>query len=348
MRTEEEEYEFIWTNHHIIMDGWCMGIIVNEFKEIYVRKLANKSITLPSVSPYSNYIKWLQRRNKGADVDYWSNYLASYEGLATFSGKSRAEGVTYDLRTSHMTIGENDTKQLKNLSVQYGVTQNTIIHCAWGILLAKFNNTNDVVFGSVVSGRPAEIDGIESMIGLFINTVPVRIQYDDTHSVADLLKTAQQQALDSQPHHYYPLFEIQAISELRQNLLDHILVFENFPIAKQLVDDDSKKETKGLFEITDSDYRVQTNYDLSVKIYLLDQLEIQFDYNSLKYEKEDIDAIISCFRNIVRFMAQNPNSAIKELSLLDTHQKSQDQQRIFSRPVFDTRYNHTRSVDKKF
>src|SRR5687767_1991200 len=159
LQTGEEEFEFIWNHHHVLMDGWCMGIVVNEFTEIYSKLIKGQQIALPLPSPYSRYITWLEDREKEASVAYWRNYLTGYHSLATLPQKEKSPSgtVPYAQRVWEFKITEEQVKLLDKICKKYGVTLNTIFQCAWGLLLAKYNNVNDVVFGSVVSGRPAEI-----------------------------------------------------------------------------------------------------------------------------------------------------------------------------------------------
>ncbi|GAB5525199.1 MAG: hypothetical protein Roseis2KO_30710 [Roseivirga sp.] len=321
LRTGEAAYAFIWSHHHILMDGWCMGIIVNEFQAIYTHLINGKSVSLPPVVPYANYIQWLEAREKESSVRYWREYLASYDSLTTLPHKADfTEGVLpYQLNSRHLKLGEEQTKRLQEVSAGLGVTANTFFQCAWGILLARYNNTDDVLFGSVVSGRPTEIDGIESMVGLFINTIPVRVQADGESTVSELLRVVQQQALSNENHHYHPLSEIQSLSSLGQELLDHILVFENFPVARQIEGADTPEQP---FEITNGAYTVQTNYDLSVKVYLLEALEVQLDYNTNKFDPAQMERLASQLENIIVAMVSQPEALVKDISLFSEQEQA--------------------------
>src|SRR5690606_34034107 len=154
--------------------------------------------------------------------------------------------------------------QLTHISSKYSITLNTIIQTIWGILLGKYNHKKDIIFGSIVSGRPSTIAGVESMVGLFINAIPVRISFDNHTSFIDLVKENQKSAISSEPYHYFPLPEIQFLSELKQNLIDHILIFENYPISDQLSQDLTDKENYGnKVEISNVEVFEQSNYDFN-------------------------------------------------------------------------------------
>ncbi|KAF6612957.1 condensation domain-containing protein, partial [Paenibacillus sp. EKM101P] len=123
---------------------------------------------------------------------------------------------------------------IQRIAKRYQVTINTLMQTVWGLLLQKYNGTDDVVFGSVVSGRPADIPNVEHIIGLFINTIPVRIRSQVDNLFSDVMKQTQEQSIASHVYDTYPLYEIQGLSELKQDLINHILIFENYPVEEQI------------------------------------------------------------------------------------------------------------------
>ncbi len=173
-KTGEREFTCIWSFHHIIMDGWCLGIVLKEFFHIYASHLHQTPLKLEPAVPYRTYIQWLMEQDKEAAARYWEGYLEGYDQQSRMpkqkkaGAKSRQEEVTFFL-------SKTVTDKLKELAAKEEVTLSTIFHTLWGMLLQAYNQTDDAVFGSVISGRPSEIAGIERMIGLFINTVPVRV-----------------------------------------------------------------------------------------------------------------------------------------------------------------------------
>ena len=175
--TDEDEYEFIWSFHHILMDGWCIGILISDFLETYNGFLENRAPELPTPTPYRIYIEWLEEQNKESSKSYWKKYLEGYTRPTGIPQKKRSAGneKTYHGGSVSTVITREKTDQLKRLAGINQVTLNTIVQTAWGILLGKYSNRMDVVFGSTVSGRPPELDGVEAMVGLFINTIPSSI-----------------------------------------------------------------------------------------------------------------------------------------------------------------------------
>jgi non-ribosomal peptide synthetase component F len=201
---------------------------------------------------------------------------------------------------------------------------NTIIQAAWAVVLGKYNGIEDVVFGAVVSGRPAEIEGIESIVGLFINTIPVRVRFESATLFSELSGNLQQAAIASEPHHYCPLVDIQSLSTLKQNLLDHILTFENFPVESELdemASANGETNRKLLLEISNVKAYVRSNYDLEVEIVPKDRLKITLRYNDNVYEKKIVEKVGHHFCSILEQAAHNMEVKIEEFDLLTGDKK---------------------------
>ncbi|GAB5525200.1 MAG: surfactin non-ribosomal peptide synthetase SrfAB [Roseivirga sp.] len=320
LQTKEEEHTFIWTHHHVLMDGWCMNIIVQEFEAIYAQLVKESPVYLPYTTPYSKYIQWLEERETTASTRYWQNYLEGYEGLTGLPVKTNSAGQpsAYRLRNHKVQIEATQVQRWKKLAADCGVTPNTLFQLAWSVLLARYNHTSDIMFGAVVSGRSTEVNGIESMVGLFINTIPVRIKLNENVAVSELLKDIQQDTLNSVDHQYHPLSEIKALKESESDLFDHILTFENVPTG-QKTNSEADKDGRP-FELEVEDSFIQTNYNLSVTVHTGDQYEIQFDYNGNHYQKDTIAAIASQLRNILHSLIQQPEILVKDLSLFSDNE----------------------------
>jgi iturin family lipopeptide synthetase B/iturin family lipopeptide synthetase C len=328
LQVETTEYEVIWTHHHILMDGWCLGIIISEFFEIYSSDLENRKDGLAPVKPFKTYIQWLERQDKQKARNYWGKYLEQYERATGFpvnnkNKKSKNEG---NQEKFIFQLEKEKGKSLDELSGRNHVTLNTLIQAIWGIILGKYNGREDVVFGTVVSGRPTELEGIETMVGLFINTIPVRIRFQGDLKFNELLQTVHKDAMNSEPYHYCPLVDIQSQSILKQNLFTHILAFENFPSTERLEglwhkNGDSSKRLK--LELSDSETFGESNYDLNVVIMPLDRLIVKFEYNTDLYESTLFRRIETLFKRIVDKILADEKIAIKQLTLLSEEEKSE-------------------------
>ncbi|MFB6456930.1 amino acid adenylation domain-containing protein [Chitinophaga sp. Hz27] len=314
LQVTPDEFEFIWSHHHILMDGWCGSILIKEFFEIYHQLQQRRSPALDVVPAYASYIRWLQHQNADQSLQYWKHYLSGYDTTATIPRNAAAAQDGFE--AAHLTFGlDKDRRQLlRALCASAGVTENTFMQLVWGIVLGRYNNSDDVVFGTVVSGRPASLAGVENMIGLFINTVPVRIHMDASQPALVLLKTLQHDAIEGIDHHYTQLPDIQAAVMPGNALFDHLLVFENFPvqeIVKQGVESDALTLlSSGVFE--------QGIYDLSVLVIPQDDnLTIRFNYNAAAYEATQMDALQKHLLRVINGVLDNPGITIDAIAMLD-------------------------------
>jgi len=316
IKTDRDLYKLIWSFHHIIMDGWCMAIIRQEFLEIYNSLKENRPPKLGKVFPYSDYIRWLARQNREEAALYWDNYLDGYSEQAVIpSTKAISANEKYKVAELTLPVSENIKKSLEDLAGKNNVTLNTIVQSAWGVVVQKYNNSNDVVFGAVVSGRPHEITGIESMVGLFINTLPVRITCNRDEVFSTVLYRVQNEAVESERYSYCPLAEIQARTSLKGALIDHIVVFENYPVEEALAAKDI-----GIV-IGDSEAYEQTNYNLNVIIVLGKKLTVKFNYNAWKYDESFIRKLGEQFRAVLNCIIENPNILVRDISLLTKEER---------------------------
>ncbi|HLP58795.1 MAG TPA: amino acid adenylation domain-containing protein, partial [Candidatus Deferrimicrobium sp.] len=325
-RLEEAEYEFTWSHHHILMDGWCTGILNTEFFEIYASYLENRPYRLPGVKPYRTYIRWLEKQDKEESARYWEKYLESYEeqtGIPIPWTKISKAGNRYRNETVSIVFDMKKTAALNRLAAGNHVTLNTVTQTLWGILLGKYNGKEDVVFGAVVSGRPFELEGVESMIGLFINTIPVRIRFAENMKFYRLLQQVQQEALAGEPYHYHPLAEIQSRAVLRQNLIDHILVYENYPIVEQIEGyAEGKNKSKTSLKLANVEVFEQTNYDFNVIVSGSEQLKISFKYNGNVYDEDFVERVAGCFALTFDQVIENRELEVRELTLLSEEEKN--------------------------
>ncbi|WP_197262107.1 non-ribosomal peptide synthetase [Brevibacillus laterosporus] len=322
LRIGDETYRFLWSFHHILMDGWCLSLIAKEVFEIYFAYQKQSQPELAPVSPYSSYIEWLEQQDGEAASRYWNDYLQGYEHQ-TALGKTKPQRKVagFVLERRIISLSEQLSQRINQRAKQQNVTVNTLMQTAWGILLQKYNDNQDVVFGSVVSGRPTEVPGIESIIGLFINTIPVRIRCEAWATVAEVMGMIQEQALASQAYDTYPLYEIQAQTEQKQSLITHIMVFENYPVQQQMEQLGSSSSTG--FEIVDVETVEQTNYDFNLIVVPGTEFGIRLEYNACVYDQESVERIAGHLVHIMEQIVNNPQITVKEVDLLTEDEKTQ-------------------------
>ncbi|RJG15092.1 non-ribosomal peptide synthetase, partial [Paenibacillus thiaminolyticus] len=317
MRTGPESHQLLWSFHHILMDGWCLPLVVKEVLEVYAALCKEEELQLARVTEYSEYIRWLSEQDGQAAAKYWADMLAGFEQMSELPRRRKRQAQGYEARRVTCSLGRKLTERISQAAREQGVTVNTLLQTAWGLLLHKYSGTHDAVFGSVVSGRPAELPGVEGMIGLFINTIPVRVKCEAGDTVARVLEHVQEQALASQAHDYYPLHEIQAQSSKNRELFNHILVFENYPVEEQA---GSLGDAAGL-NITGVQAEEQTNYDLNVMILPGEEMTLHFDYNAQVYEREGMERLQRHLLHIAEQIAADSSIPVQELELLITAER---------------------------
>jgi amino acid adenylation domain-containing protein len=320
----QNSYKAILTFHHIIMDGWSLGIVINALLENYRSLQIKEPLTAPATKAYSEFIHWIERQDQDEGLAYWQNYLAGYEQKAEIpSWKTKIDADSdYIPGQTSFTVNKTLVNKLRKWAQQKGVTLNTIVRMAWGVLLHKYNNSADVVFGAVVSGRSSEIEGIESMVGLFINTIPVRMQFDHNCSCNELIEAIQASAFESAKYDYLPLTKIQANTELKRDLINHVLVYENFPIeTKSREKSESKPENK--LNVTDFELAEQTNYNFNIYVTPGVAMTVKITYNANIYEEAQVRQLTGHFTKILQQMADNPEIGIAEIEILSDAEKAQ-------------------------
>jgi iturin family lipopeptide synthetase C len=325
LQTADDAFEMIWSHHHILMDGWSTNIIWNELKTIYASNIKGEKNTLPAVKKYGEYIAWLEKTDHQLASEYWRNYLNAYDKVVSLpKNESKSlNKLSFKLASEQCVLSETQTNGLHDISREYGITLNTILQTVWGILLNKYNNATDAVFGAVVSGRPAIIDDIERMVGLFINTIPVRIRYEEGEQLGSALQRIQKNAMESESYQTHSLSAIHASTSLGRELFDHVLVFENYPISGSIVEESYGSDEQEGFRVSKINIFAQMNYDASLVIVPGDKIEMRLDYNELRYRKTQIENMLLYFNNIVNQIIHNSKIAISEIELLGAVEKQQ-------------------------
>lgn len=321
LKLSDQSYKIIWSFHHILMDGWCLGIIIKEFLEIYKEVKEGKLLQNKIIYSYSEYINWIERQEKVSAHKFWKSYLEGYEQAAVLPGKKIAvDEPIYKQEEIVFSINEHIMAKLKDIALDCKVTINTVFQAIWGIMLQRYNNTEDVVFGAVVSGRPSEIKGIEDTLGLFINTIPVRVTCDRNWSFNELIVDMQKAALKANEYSYYSLAEIQSDSYLKNSLINHILIFENYPMEKVIFETESNESNN--FLIKDFEFFEQTNYDFNIMFLPGTDFKVRFVYNAIVYDKNDIQNIKIHFMNLAENLAKSGEVTIGNLDLLSVEEKT--------------------------
>lgn len=262
----DSSHRMILTAHHLLMDGWSLGVFFREMYAIY--QAGGSAAGLPAPRPYRDYIGWLAARDSVADLGKWTEYLAGAEPLIL--GDRADSAINTIVPETHvLRMNSEETARLRAWAGAGGLTLNTAVQYAWSVVLGRLTDRDDLVFGTTVSGRPDELVGVETMIGLFINTIPVRVRLDTgsggAPGVLDACRRIQREAVAMRDAGYLSLSAIQRAAG-RGNLFDTLFVFENVPVGDVLR---PVTLTDGT-QCTVIESQGLTHYPLAVVSYLLD------------------------------------------------------------------------------
>lgn len=316
----DELFELVWTWHHIIVDGWSLGILHMEFAIVYDAIVFERAVSLPPAMPYREFIRYLELHQEEEAGQFWRNYLLGYEGVASLpKSYMQPDGPGYDPMEMLIPITGNINEGLYAFGRKHKVTLNTILQAIFGILLAKYNDRKDVVFGMVVSGRPAELEEVESIVGLFINTLPIRVRFNDDTSFLQLLAALKAHVLDMDPYQIIQLADIQSGNSGKQQLFDHLLIFENFPVPQADKNDGNTNGSgTGFSSLSFSDMAVfdHSHYDLGLLITADGNIDIKISFNTKVYSPEFVRLLGKNFVHLAGQVLAAPEKAVNRFSLL--------------------------------
>ncbi|ATP92833.1 MULTISPECIES: non-ribosomal peptide synthetase [Bacillus] len=313
-QTGPSSYRWIWSYHHILLDGWCFGLVVQELFAIYHALLHDIPYRLEPVKPYKEYIQWLEKQDKQASLEYWTQSLAGFEGQSTFK-EQRKQTNEHELGEIEWAMSKEETAALSELALQQNATLSSALQSVWSILLSRYQRSNDVLFGTVVSGRPADLAGVDRMVGLFINVIPRRIQLTDQMTFRSLLSETQQQSLAAEPHQYIPIYDIQAKAG-QQQLIDHIVVFENVPAAKK----DEQESLLG-FTVEDMNVYEKSNYDLNLLASPGEQLQLKLAFNQRAFDPAFVHKLKDQLTLLIKGTIKHPDQSVHTLTLVTKQEK---------------------------
>lgn len=297
--------KILFTFHHIIMDGWSADIFFNEFDELCKLMFEGKAIeNLNSDTfKFSNYVNWINKQSSLQGIEYWKNMLSGYENSISIEKNPIQDSILNTVERVKKEYNGILSKEMSDLAKRLNVTVSSIVETIWGIVLGKYNYVDDVVFGKVVSGRQADIEGIEKAIGMFINTIPTRIKIEDNCVVEELIKVVHKQNIDSIEHSYCLLGDIE--KEFSQKLINIIYIFENYG---------TDSGTQEGMKIKSA--REQIDCDITCIAYIEDgNINVELMYDPHNYLNEDMKIILERMEKICFQICNVPMLKIGEIEL---------------------------------
>ncbi|HEX2926638.1 MAG TPA: amino acid adenylation domain-containing protein [Ruminiclostridium sp.] len=314
------QYEMILSSYHIIIDGWSNGIILKEFLKAYGILAAGGQPTPQLKNKYKEFVKWLFKRDKEKQRLYWEKYLDGFTSKTLLpydrtkqEGNSKADDYIESL-------SDKLTGKVNDFCRRYNVTSATVFNYTWGLLLQKYNDINDVLFGLTVSGRTPEINGVEDIVGLFINTIPVRVKTEPKAKIIDLLKKTERELRECQEYESTSLAEIKPLCKVdlsnRENLFDSIVVIENYPLDIHVTEDSPINiRLDHIFEMT--------NFDITVVISVFDNIGLRIIYDTNIFNTATIKRLVKQYSFMLEQIVETPEQSADQIEILNPEEKKQ-------------------------
>jgi len=317
VRLDALTHHFIWSHHHLLLDGWSVPLLLKEVFTAYEAARLNQPLSLPVPRPYRDYILWLKQQDLGQAEQYWRKTLRGFSAPTRLDIERRTTDEAAErYGEQQVRLSREATEQLQQYGRREQVTVNTLVQGAWALLLSRYSGQRDVVFGATVSGRPAELAGAEQMVGLFINTLPVRVRVNGAEGVSEWLRGLQREQVEARQYEYSPLAEVQRWSEVERGvgLFETLVVFENFPV------DESLGEGDGGLELRNYKYSDPPQYDLTLVIVPGAQLEMRLMYSSNRFDVAVMERVLRHFQYLVEGIVKNEQWRILDTEMLvDDH-----------------------------
>jgi amino acid adenylation domain-containing protein len=331
-RTGEDEHRFVLTAHHMLLDGWSLPIVLGEFAALYHGFVHGDPPRLPARRPYREYIAWLKKQDAGAAEAFWRARLAGFESptpLPLDRAPQRAGTPAEGHAQERAVLPADLVAAVEGVARRLRVTPNAVFQCAWAAVLSAWAGERDVVFGATVSGRPPELPGVEEMVGMFINTVPVRIRVPRGGAVGDWVQAANLEQAEARQFEHAPLAEVRTWSQVpaEGTLFETLLVYENYPVDSLQSGGGAELQAEGdsaadAFQVTSASSPERTNYPLSlVAAPSPDGFRVTATYDPARLEPASVRALLGGLARVLEQIAADPSRSVAELTPLSPEEE---------------------------
>jgi acyl carrier protein len=315
VRVAEKTHQFIWSLHHVVLDGWSVSLVFKEVLSFYGALRQGRQPDMERPKPYRDYIAWLQQQDLSEAEMFWRRLLKGFSVLTSLEGAPAPDNLgghrdTFDEQQIKLSVAA--TAALQIIARRHRITQNVLMQGAWALLLGRYSGENDVVFGATVSGRSASLTGIESMVGVFTNTLPVRVRISREASLLSWLKTLQDQQVELQRYENVSLAEIQEWSDVPDGVpfFESLLIFENYPWDGAFGGPTTDLEIHNFLG------GVTTSYPLTIVVQPGPELSLQIIYDSRRFGATVIARILVDFKTLLESISNDVTHRISDLAVL--------------------------------
>ncbi len=322
LRLGENEWQLVWSFHHILLDGWCLSLVLQEVYGIYEALVRGEEAALGRPRSYRDYIAWLQQQDLEAAKNYWTKRLAGFRAPTQLGLDSAASNEAKSYGEQNLELSKESTRALEALAREQQVTLNTVVQGAWAVLLSRYSGERDVVYGVTVSGRPAELAGVEQMIGLFINTLPLRMEVESGAELGSWLQRLQAEQAEMRQYEYSPLVEVQGWSEVERGvaLFETLLAFENYPVTNVAGE---QRGSESEVQYAQEWAMERTNYALTLLVGPGERLKLRGLHEEQRYSPETVSRVLGHLKQVLEEMVSNPQQRVGELRMLSAAEERQ-------------------------
>jgi amino acid adenylation domain-containing protein len=321
VHTADSEWRFLFRFHHLVTDGWAMGLILGEFMTLYKAFHRGHEPVLPPVRPYRDYISWLKRQDPSKAESFWRAELKGLRApttvtLAADAQSAPGNGLAHDTITHDILDAQYPAlaESVQAMARKYQLTTNTVVQGGWSLLLSRLTGEEDVIAGVSVGGRPPDLAGSDTIVGLMINTLPVRTRVPRHISVLHWLKEFQAQQVKLQQHGYASLVQMGEWSDMPPGtpLFETLLVYENVPFPQLSLREDG-------LDVPETKYDGRPHYPISVIIFA--GMTVRVTYERVRYSQANILQILRHFEILLSAIVANPLVSVSELPLMTPQER---------------------------
>ena len=321
VRVGSSSYRFVWSSHHLLLDGWSVPIVLQEVRTHYEALGRGVDVSLKRPPRYRDYISWLGRQDGTRSRSFWRRLLRGVTAptpVGGVRGSELAASGPQEPSREPLVWSTACTSELGQAARRLRVTLNTLVQAAWALVLSRYSGESDVVFGVTAAGRPPMVTGVEAMVGVFINTLPMRVRVCERAAVGEWLRQLHAQQVEWRQHEYSSLVQVQEWSEIPrgQPLFESLIVFENYPLGRTTWD-----EAK--LAITDVGINERTNYPLTVLVVPGNELQGHIAYDGSRFSAAAVARMARHMETVLAGLAGDTGRAVGDVPLLDAAERRQ-------------------------
>lgn len=310
---DNQSYRLVWSHHHVLLDGWSIGLVLQEVMQYY-----STETHLPTPPPFRNYVAWLDARDTSAARRFWREQLADIDEPTQLAlPRPRADADGHRAQRLQRVLRPSIAQPLGQWARQHRLTLNTLCQAAWALTVCAYSGKDDVLFGTTISGRPADLPGVSRMVGLFIQTQPARFRLDTHLALLTWLQEAQSLQRDRERYSTLPPAEVKAMTAIPRDLdpFDTLFIFENLPRTQQHQDRSIHIEDVRIFE--------QTHFPLTLMIRPGENLVVDCLYHGERFSERAVTSLLDSWTRLLQILPNHVTEPVAAIDWLSDQQRRQ-------------------------